>query len=219
MTRTWPALVALGVLLTTSCGAEAGDRADREPQRPGVEQRESDRPGDGSKATSGRGEVQRPPREARERRIVAPRENSEESAPPDPLFGSPDADTHLLAASALGTRWSVSRTYDEKGRLASDCQRASLVDIGASLARLRDFERRRGVAVQAVAEFADRASARRADAVLLAWCDQCANRLRKRDAALGTVRHGEWVSLVEVTGVRSPERRLAAVLTEVRATF
>jgi hypothetical protein len=210
MTRTWPALVALGVLLTTGCGADGGERADPEPRRAGVEQREPDRSG------------QRPPREAREvqeRRIVAPREKSEESTPPDPLFGYPDADAHLLAASALGTRWSVSRTYDEKGRLASGCQRASLVDIGASLARLRDFQRPRGVAVQAVAEFADRASARRADAVLLAWRDRCADRLEKRDAALGTVRHGEWVSLVEVTGVRSPERRLAAALTEVRATF
>jgi hypothetical protein len=206
MTRTWLALVALGVLLTTGCGADGGGRTDRERPRPGVEQRESDRPD------------QRTRREAKERRVVVPRE-TEEATPPDPLFGSPDADAHLLAASALGTRWSVSRTYDEKGRLASGCQRASLVDIGASLSRLRDFRRPRGVAVQAVAEFADRASARRADAVLLAWRDQCADRLEDRDAALGTVRHGEWVSLVEVTGVRSPERRLAAVLTDVRATF
>ena len=123
--------------------------------------------------------------------------------PPDPFFGSPGADAHLLAAAALGTRWSVSRTYDESNRLASECQRASLRHRGLP-GRLRDFERRQGVAVQAVAEFADRASARRADAVLLAWRDQCADRLRTRDAALGTVRHGQWVSLVEATGVRFP---------------
>jgi hypothetical protein len=43
--------------------------------------------------------------------------------------------------------------------------------------------------------------------------------MRKRDAALGTVRHGAWVSRVEVAGVRSPARRLAGALDDVRATF
>ena len=49
MTRTWPALVALGALLTTGCGADSSDpaeRADRERQRPGVER--TDDPEDGA---------------------------------------------------------------------------------------------------------------------------------------------------------------------------
>ncbi len=214
MTRTWPALVALGALLTTGCGADPTDPAggaDRERPRPGVEQSSSPaaRP------------VRHPerPQQVRERRVVVSRTSSPTSPPTDPFFGRAEADGHLLGAAALGSRWSVSGTADEDGRLASDCQAASLNDIGAQVARIRDYEAPRGQAVQAVAEFADRASARRAEAVLLAWRERCADRLQKRHAALGTVRHGAWVSLVEVAGVRSPGRRLAAALEDVRATF
>jgi hypothetical protein len=215
MTRTWPALVALGALLISGCGAGSTDpaeRADRERQRPGVERTGA--------PDEGRPERQRDGgQQAVERRIAASPSISPGSPPADPLFGHAGADEHLIGADSLGTRWSVSSTADEDGRLASACQQASLHDIGAQLARLRDYAAPRGEAVQAVAEFADRASARRADAVLLAWRDRCADRLRKRDAALGTVRHGAWVSLVEVAGVRSPARRLAGALDDVRATF
>ena len=213
MTRTWPALVALGALLTTGCGAtDPAGRADRERPRPGVEQ---------SRDPEGTRPAQRQDggRPVRERRVVASRTASPTSPPADPFFGRAAADEHLIDAASLGTRWSVSATADEDGRIASRCQRASLHDIGAQVARVRDYAAPSGEAVQAVAEFADRASARRADAVLLAWQERCADRLRKRDAALGTVRHGPWVSLVEVAGVRAPGRRLAAALDDVRATF
>jgi len=205
--------VALTALLTTGCGADPTDPAggaERERPRPGVEQ--SSAPG-GARP----GKHRDRPQEVRERRVVA--SSSPTSPPADPFFGRAEADQHLLGAASLGSRWTVSGTADEDGRLASDCQAASLHDIGAQVARLRDYQAPRGEAVQAVAEFADHASARRADAVLLAWRERCADRLRKRDAALGTVRHGAWVSLVQVAGVRSPGRRLAAALDDVRATF
>ena len=215
MTRTWPALVALGALLAAGCGADSTDpaeRADRAKQRPGVE-----RTSEPSEQPSQKHRDRK--QQVRERRVVAQGATSPTTPPADPFFGRAEADGHLIGAASLGTRWTVSGTADEDGRLASDCQAASLHDIGAQVARVRDYTSSRGEAVQAVAEFADRASARRADAVLLAWQERCADRLRKRDAALGTVRHGAWVSLVEVGGVRSPARRLAAALDDVRATF
>ena len=214
MTRTWPALVALGALLVAGCAADPADpalRADREGHRPGVEQ--------GGGPDDARPEKRYRGQQVRERRIVAPRATSPTTPPADPFFGRTEADGHLIGAASLGTRWSVSGTADEDGRLASDCQQASLHDIGAQVARVRDYESPRGEAVQAVAEFVDRASARRADAVLLAWRERCADRLRKRDAALGTVRHGAWVSLLEVAGVRAPGRRVAAALEDVSETF
>jgi hypothetical protein len=207
--------MALGALLTAGCGAGSTDpaeRADRERQRPGVERTSdpSDEPSQKHRHRTHR---------VRERRVVVQGATSPTTPPADPFFGRAEADGHLIGAASLGSRWTVTGTTDEDGRLASDCQAASLHDIGAQVARVRDYTSPRGEAVQAVAEFADRASARRADAVLLAWQERCADRLRKRDAALGTVRHGAWVSLVEVTGVRSPARRLAAALDDVRATF
>ena len=198
MTRTWPALVVLGALLTTACGADSTDpaeRADRDRQRPGVEQ--TNAPSDG------RPQHREREQQVRERRVVAQGPASPATPPADPFFGRAEADGHLIGAASLGTRWTVSGTADEDGRLASRCQAAPLHDIGAQVARVRDYASPRGEAVQAVAEFADRASARRADAVLLAWRERCADRLQKRHAALGTVRHGAWVSLVEVAGVRS----------------
>jgi hypothetical protein len=207
--------MALGALLTTGCGTDSTDStgpAERERQRPGVE-RTSDPSDEPSQAHRDRKQ------QVRERRVVAQGATSPTTMPADPFFGRAEADGHLIGAASLGTRWTVSGTADEDGRLASDCQAASLHDIGAQVARVRDYTSPRGEAVQGVAKFADRASARRADAVLLAWQERCADRLRKRDAALGTVRHGAWVSLVEVAGVRAPARRLAAALDDVRATF
>lgn len=215
MTRTWPALVAFGALLVAGCAVDPTDpvgRADRERHRAGAEQ--SGAP-DGARPGKHRDRSER----VRERRVVAPRATATASPPADPFFGRAEADGHLVGAGSLGTRWSVSGTADEDGRLASACQAASLADIGAQVARIRDYAAPRGAAVQAVAEFVDRASARRADAVLRAWRDRCADRLRKRDAALGTVRHGAWVSLVEVSGIRRPGRRVTGALDDVSATF
>jgi hypothetical protein len=217
MTRTWLVLVALGALLATGCGADDGGSAG--PREPSAQPRVSAQPGRAEETEQPAGAS----REKRERQTVRSQEGTQESAPPDPLFVSVD-DPHLLPAHVLGARWTVKRTYEERGRFASECQRASLVDIGAMSARLRDFTRRSGpdragVAVQAVAEFADRASARRADAVLIAWHDRCVDQLQERGAALGTVRHRAWVSMVEVSGVHAPQRRLDAILGEVRSTF
>jgi hypothetical protein len=217
MTRTWLVLVALGVLLATGCSAER--RGSAGPAEPSAQPRASAQP-DRSEPSE---QPARASREKGERQTVRSHDGTEESTPPDPLFASAD-DPHLVAADALGATWRVKRTYDERGRLASGCQQAPLVDIGAMSARLRDFKQRSGagragVAVQAVAEFADRASARRADAVLLAWRERCADQLQERGAALGTVRHRAWVSMVEVSGVRAPQRRLDAMLSEVSSTF
>lgn len=217
MTRTWLVLVALGVLLATGCSAD--DTGSAGPGEPSAQPRASAEPDQAD-------QTKQPARASRDkaaRQTVRSQDGTAESTPPDPLFAATD-DPHLLPAAALGARWRVKRTYDERGRLASDCQRASLVDIGAMSARLRDFKQRSGadragVAVQAVAKFADRASARRADAVLLAWHERCADQLQERRAALGTVRHRAWVSVVEVSGVRAPQRRLDAILSKVSSTF
>jgi hypothetical protein len=217
MTRTWLVLVALGVLLATGCSADDGGSAgpdESSPQPRASAQPDRTEPSEQPARASG---------DQGQRQTVRSHDGTEESTPPDPLFASAD-DPHLLAADALGATWTVKRTYVERGRLASDCQQASLVDIGAMSARMRDFKQRSGadragVAVQAVAEFADRASARRADAVLLAWRERCADQLKERGAALGTVRHRAWVSMVEVSGVRAPQRRLDAILSEVSSTF
>ncbi len=217
MTRTWLVLVALGVLLATGCSADR--RGSAGPAEPSAQPRASSQP-DRPEPSE---QPARASRDQGDRQTVRSHDGTEESTPPDPLFASAD-DSHLVAADALGARWMVKRTYEERGRLASDCQQASLVDIGAMSARLRDFKQRSGagragVAVQAVAEFADRASARRADAVLLAWRERCADQLHARRAALGTVRHRAWVSMVEVSRVRAPQRRLDAILSEVSSTF
>ncbi len=100
----------------------------------------------------------------------------------------------------------------------SPCHRASMADIGAERTRVRDF-RGPGTAVQAVSRFVDHRSAWRIHRVVEAWTEECARRLERRDAALGAVRHGRWLAVVEVADVRHPQRRLATALAAADATF
>ncbi len=100
----------------------------------------------------------------------------------------------------------------------SDCHRATLRDVGAQQTRLRDFAGP-GAAVQAVARFVDPKSAWRIEKVVVAWAEDCADELRGRDAALGAVRQGSWVSVVEISGVEAPRQRLRSALAAVEATF
>lgn len=128
-------------------------------------------------------------------------------------------DAHLIGAGAFGAGWSVEGTGAEAGRLTSDCQRATLRDIGANRTRVRDFAADGSAASQAVSRFGDAKSAWRAEQVLIAWREDCADQLRSRDAALGTVRHGSWLSVVEVAGLAEPRKRLRSALAAVEATF
>ncbi|HET8971555.1 MAG TPA: hypothetical protein VFN19_10870, partial [Candidatus Nanopelagicales bacterium] len=128
-------------------------------------------------------------------------------------------DAHLIGAGALGSGWSVAATGGEAGRLTSECQRATLHDIGAMETRIRDFAADGSAAAQAVSRFGDAKSAWRAEQVMVAWREDCADQLRKRDAALGTVRHGAWLSVVEVAGLTEPRKQLRTALDAVRATF
>jgi hypothetical protein len=116
----------------------------------------------------------------------------------------------------------VTATEDEDGRVLSPCHRASLADVGATATRLRDFEARGdrpGTAVQAVSRFVDRKSAWRIERVVTSWATDCADALAERDAALGVVRHGTWLAVVEVAGVGHPRARLARALEAADATF
>ncbi len=100
----------------------------------------------------------------------------------------------------------------------SPCQRGTMADVGASRTRLRQFEGP-GTAVQSVSRFVDRKSAWRIERVVASWAEDCAAELRRRDAALGAVRHGSWLSVVEVAGVSAPRQRLAQALAAVEQTF
>lgn len=211
MTRTPLAgTLALALLLLSpmlvGCGGDPSVRegSEQQRQRPRVE---TD-PGSSSRD-----------RPTPERRIVAPA-----STPAPAPFGNaltiqqtPDA--HLIGAGALGAGWSVESTGGEAGQMTSDCQRATLHDIGALETRVRDFTADGAAAAQAVSRFGDAKSAWRADQVLIAWRDDCAKQLRTRDAALGTVRHGSWLSVVEVAGLVEPRKRLRTALAAVEATF
>ena len=202
----------LSLTLAAGCGGDPSAREDSEQQR--------QRPRAGGKATT---QPSAPPQtkpgggHAHERRSVA------ESAPPGPtgnaltIQQTPDA--HLIGAGALGAGWSVEATGAEAGRMTSDCQRSSLHDIGAMETRVRDFAADGSAAAQAVSRFGDAKSAWRAERVMVAWREDCADQLRRRDAALGTVRHGSWLSVVEVAGVAEPRKRLRRALAAVEATF
>lgn len=213
MTRTpLTGALALAFLLTAGCGGDPSAREDSEQQR--------QRPRAGAQATT---EPPATPQQKRgggqghERRAVA------ETARPEPtgnaltIQETPDA--HLIGAGALGAGWSVEATGAESGRMASDCQRATLHDIGAMETRIRDFAADDSAAAQAVSRFGDAKSAWRAEQVMIAWREDCADQLRKRDAALGTVRHGSWLSVVEVAGLAEPRKRLRTALAAVEATF
>lgn len=204
MSRNLVVALAAGLLLTAGCGGDAtrtASPADPTSASPSAS-------GDQASAPAS-------PRAAASRRVVA-------SQPP-----APDPSVSLrqtgpgrgpwLAASDLGRQWSEGRRGPEDGRLVSECQRAPLVDIGALRSRIREFSRTDGSARQAVSTFADGRSAWRAQRVLDAWREDCADALAGRRAALGAVRHRSRLSVVEVDGSRRAERRLERLLATVSA--
>lgn len=160
------------------------------------------------------------PHERPGRRVKVPA-----SEPPAPSTNAltvesvPPVRRHLLDGSQLGEKWSVASTGTEDGRLMSSCQVASMVDIGALRSRVREFSGPDARAGQALSRFADRKSAWRAEQVLAAWRDDCSEQLADRRAALGTVRHRTWLSVVEVEGGNRPERRLRRALRQVKESF
>lgn len=207
------------LVLLAGCGADQGVRADRDPDG---RDRGRHQPGAGQAAPGHRpeGADDRAGLKPGERRAPAP-----QSAAPDPgpnrlTIEQVGGSGHLLGAGDLGPGWSVSATGPEDGRRLSRCQATSLYDIGAERTRLRDFATDDGArAGQAVSRFVDPKSAWRAERVVQAWRDDCARQLRRRDADLGAVRHGAWLSVVEISGVDDPRADLLAALRRVDATF
>ncbi|GAA1478279.1 hypothetical protein GCM10009623_27250 [Nocardioides aestuarii] len=128
------------------------------------------------------------------------------------------ADAHLVTPSALGRRWRERSTADEGSRVMSPCHAATFHDVGADRVRLRDFGGP-GEAVQAAARFVDHRSALRIERVVRAWERGCAADLDDRDAALGVVRHGRWLAVVEVADVARPDRQVRRALDAAAATF
>jgi hypothetical protein len=215
--------LTLGLLLASGCSGDdratdagrdrAGDRAGATPTAdPSPDATPSARPSERPRASV------RPT----DRRTVA-----RQQPPPKPpgnalTVREAGPDGHLVSAADLGRAWRVTATEDEDGRVLSPCHRASLADVGATATRLRDFEARGdrpGTAVQAVSRFVDRKSAWRIERVVTSWATDCADALAERDAALGVVRHGTWLAVVEVAGVGHPRVRLARALEAADATF
>ena len=212
-----PALL-LTLVLAAGCGGDPSAREDSEQQRQRPRAGATSDPAPSTTPSSTPRQQAERDRPAHERRSVAPR-----SAPPEPtgnaltIQQTPDA--HLVGAGALGAGWSVESTGGEGGQMTSDCQRATLYDIGAMETRVRDFAADGSSAAQAVSRFGDAKSAWRAERVMIAWREDCAEQLRRRDAALGTVRPGSWLSVFEVAGLAEPRKRLRTALAAVEATF
>jgi hypothetical protein len=204
--------LALALLLATGCAGDpqSRDTSDQQRHRPGAAK---------PAATPAQDQAPLAPSSPpAERRTTTP-----DTPQPTPqgnalTIRQTGPDGHLLRANDLGAGWSVSSTGSEHGRVMSDCHRATLRDVGAQQTRLRDFAGP-GAAVQAVARFVDSKSAWRIEKVVGAWADDCADELRGRDAALGAVRQGSWVSVVEISGVDAPRQRLRSALAAVEATF
>ena len=140
---------------------------------------------------------------------------------------SRSAETHLLDADRLptvgGRAWDV--TADAPAGRVGACQKTDLATIGATAAASRSFRAADGVtATQVVARFADAKSAWRAHQVLVAWRDDCESRVdgasvgplrpvtvttgtgdsyrgrfAAREAGLGVLRTGSYLTLVEVS--------------------
>lgn len=140
------------------------------------------------------------------------------------------ADTHLLDASRLpmfdGHTWKLG-SGDHPGAVGA-CQKTELETIGAVETVSRRFTAEDRVsAVQVVARFADAKSAWRAHQVLVAWREDCEERVRDstvgplepvtvrtgtadsyvgsfrtRSAGLAILRSGSYVTLVEVAAGR-----------------
>ncbi len=139
---------------------------------------------------------------------------------------------HLLGADRLPTvgdrAWAVEATGPEdpeRDAAVGACQKTLLGTIGAVETVRRTFSAPdRVTATQVVARFADARSAWRAHGVLVAWREDCAERVgradvgplepvtvhtgtgeayrtaaRKRAAGLGILRTGSYLTLVEVT--------------------
>lgn len=213
-------LTSVLVLTAASCGSDEpgparDDRASdvrRAPGEPAASATPSERPEQrgllGAPATT--------PRPSGERTKVAP-------APERPrgnalTVRAAGADGHLVAASDLGQRWRERTTGDEGDRVMSPCHAATFHDVGADRVRLRDFGGP-GQAVQAAARFVDHRSALRIERVVRAWERGCTTDLADRDAALGVVRHGRWLAVVEVAGVDRPARQVQRALDAAVATF
>lgn len=221
------ALAAALVAATAGCGADDAGRAG-ENERPAAGRAQSpDGEGRGADKTDradkgaedGRGlgaPAHRRDQTSDRRSLVSP---SPERPRGNALtVRSSGPDRHLVAADALGPRWRQRTTGDERGRVMSRCHAASFEDVGAVKVRLRDFEGP-GEAVQASARFVDRRSALRVQRVVEAWAHDCSRRLERRDAALGVVRHGRWLAVVEVSDVARPTLRLRRALDAAAATF
>lgn len=214
--------LALGLLLTAGCSGEVSSRSDdagsQDRSRAAGERTPSPTRPSATSTTQAPPASPVGPAEPRERRTLAA------AKPPATPLGNAltiqqSPDSHLIGAGALGSGWSVAGTGGESGRMASGCQRATLHDIGATETRVRDFVDGERTAVQTVSRFGDAKSAWRAERVFVAWREECADRLRRRDAALGTVRHGAWLSMVEISGANRPGRLLGTALDAVDATF
>lgn len=230
LTRTAPPVVALvlGLLLTGCSGADGGDtaatqRGDRDRPRASVDLggAEQDRPTETPTGTPTEAPSASPTRDPAAspgsgRTIAEPR--TPRPRPNALSVRTVGPDGHLIGPAALGPRWRGGATRDEGEESLSPCHRGTMADTGASRTRLREFDGP-GRAVQAVSQFVDRKSAWRVERVVAAWAEDCAAELRRRDAALGAVRHGRWLSVVEVAGVAAPRQQLARALAAVERTF
>lgn len=209
--RRFPLVVlALTLALSAGCGADPRDEGGRAVE-PIPEQRPSP-----VEESTGEPAPARPLRAQSDRRVTtsdAPSASAPEVTV-EPFRTVPGG--ALLVARELGRGWRVTSTGAERGRFVSECQRVSLVDIGALSSRIREFAGAGTSARQAVSRFADGRSAWRADRVLTAWREECAAALRRRGAALGTVRRQGKLSVVEIEGVARPARRLERVLSRAR---
>lgn len=147
-----------------------------------------------------------------------------------PLPRAAAPDTHLLDADRIptfdGHTWKLSST-DHAGAVGA-CQKTELETIGAVEAVSRRFTAEDGLAaVQVVARFPDAKTAWRAHQVLVAWREDCEERVRDstvgpmepvavtagtadsylgsfraRSAGLGILRSGAILTLVEVAAGR-----------------
>lgn len=205
-------------LTVTACGAGADEAATAARDRGGDVRRAPDPSPSPTGRPRERDVLGAPakPRPSEERTKVAP-------APERPrgnalTVRATGADGHLVAAADLGRRWRERSTGDEGSRVMSPCHAATFHDVGAVRVRLRDFGGP-GEAVQAAARFVDHRSALRIERVVRAWERDCVADLDDRDAALGVVRHGRWLAVVEVADVSRPGRQVQRALDAAAATF
>lgn len=205
-------------LTVTACGAGDDESPTSARERGGDVRRTPEPSASPTERPRERGVLGAPakPRPSDERTKVAP---APERPRGNALTVRPGgADGHLVVAADLGRRWRERSTGDEGSRVMSPCHAATFVDVGADRVRLRDFGGP-GEAVQAAARFVDHRSALRIERVVRAWERECTADLDDRDAALGVVRHGRWLAVVEVADVARPGRQVQRALDAAAATF